>query len=133
MEISGMASVVRIRGLLLGVLVILLLVLTACSQPEQPKIEDFPTYLIGTWAPIEGPVGTMKFEGEGSSGIAIRSADGINAESFTYQWVAPAQIRTNLLNETEFTVLFEDGGDTLVLATVSAAETNAIMRYKRLK
>jgi hypothetical protein len=122
-----------VRWHVLVVILGLSLFLASCSQLRQPKIEDFPTCLIGTWAPIEGPVGTMKFEGEGSSGIAIRSADGINAESFTYQWVAPAQIRTNLINETEFTVVFEDGCDTLVLATVPAADNNQIIRYKRVK
>ncbi|MDA0677165.1 MAG: hypothetical protein O2788_04070 [Chloroflexi bacterium] len=131
--ISAKAFELPARQNILSTVMVLCLLLAACSQPVDPKIEDFPTYLIGTWSPVDGPVGTMKFEGTGSSGIAIRSADGINAESFTFQWVAPAQIRTNLSNETEFTVLFEDGGDTLVLATVSAAEANAIIRYKRLK
>ena len=122
-----------VRRYLLPTLVGLWMVLAACSQPVNPKVEDFPAYLIGTWTQVGGPVGTLKFEGAGSSGVAIRSADGINAESFTFLWVAPAQIRTNLVNDTEFTVLFEDGGDTLVLATVPAAETDAVIRYKRLK
>ncbi|MDA1297984.1 MAG: hypothetical protein O3B04_08320 [Chloroflexi bacterium] len=105
----------------------------ACSSGETgPRVEEFPGLLLGTWAPQTGPVGTLRFEGSTESGVAIRSADGINAESFTYQWVAPAQIRTNLAGDAEFTILFEDNGKTLVLTTVAGAETREVLRYSRV-
>lgn len=104
---------------------------TACASDPEPQVEDFPSLLLGTWRQVGGPVGTLTFSGSTASGIGRRSADGIAAETFTFQWVAPAQIRTNLGNDTEFTVLFEDNGETLVLATVAAAATNEIIRYSR--
>ena len=47
-------------------LVTLLIALTAAcgsDNPEQAKIEDFPTLLLGTWEEIGGPVGTLSFTG----------------------------------------------------------------------
>lgn len=109
------------------------LVALACTSEREPTVEDFPLLLLGVWEPVEGPVGTLTFQGSEASGVAIRSADGIAAESFTYQWVAPAQIRTNLNDDIEFNVLFEDRGDTLVLTSVAAAETDQIIRYSRIR
>ena len=131
MMVSDTNFALPVRRSLLVVSLFLLFV--ACSSSATPKVEEFPAYLLGTWTEVNGPIGTLKFEGSESSGIAIRSADGINAESFLFQWVAPALIRTNLSGDSEFTVLFEDGGDTLVLATVASAESNAIIRYSRVK
>lgn len=109
----------------------LIAVTTACASDPEPRIEDFPSLLLGTWEQIGGPDGTLTFSGSTASGIGRRSADGIAAETFTYQWVAPAIIRTNIGNDTEFNVLFEDSGETLVLATVAIALEDGIIRYKR--
>lgn len=106
---------------------------TACASDPEPRIEDFPFQLLGTWEQVGGPVGTLTFEGSTSSGTGRQSADGIAAEFFTFQWVAPAIIRTNIGSNVEFTVLFEDTGDTLVLATAPAAASDEIIRYKRVR
>ncbi len=104
-----------------------------CASDPEPRVEDFPFLIQGTWEQIGGPVGTLKFEGSDASGVGVRSADGIAAESFTYQWVAPAQIRTDLGDDLEFNVLFENDGETLVLTSVAKAETDQIIRYNRIK
>lgn len=106
---------------------------TACASDPEPRIEDFPSQLLGTWAQVDGPIGTLTFEGSTSSGIGRRSADGVAAEFFTFQWVSPAIIRTDIGNDIEFTVLFEDTGETLVLATVPAAASDEIIRYTRIR
>ncbi len=89
--------------------------------------------LLGTWEQIGGPDGTLSFEGTVGSGIGTRTGEGDTAATFTYQWVAPATIRTDIGGDTEFTVLFEDNGDTLVLATAPEAFTDEIIRYRRLR
>lgn len=113
--------------------IVLAISAAACSSSEEPRVEDFPLWILGTWEQVGGPAGTLTFEGSESSGVGVRSAFGFNAESFTYQWVAPAQIRTNLGDDIELTVLFEDGGDTLVLASGPDAATDEIFRYSRVE
>lgn len=129
----------RINPRVIGLITVVALTFafaTACASDPEPQVEDFPRLLLGLWQPVEGPVGTLRFQGSEASGTFIRSADGIQAESYTFQWVAPAQIRTNLVSEAgdiEFIVLFEDGGDTLVLTSVAAAEEDQIIRYSRIQ
>ncbi len=108
---------------------------SACGSDasEEAKIEDFPNLLLGTWEQIGGPVGTLTFTGTDFSGIGRLSADGIQAETFTFLWVAPAIIRTDQNNDQSFSVLFEDGGGTLVLATVAGTEDDEVIRYRRLR
>ena len=121
------------RNLIIALTVLLAGGVTACGSENEPVVEEFPLLILGVWEQMGGPVGTLTFDGSEASGVAIRSADGIAAESFTYQWVAPAQIRTNLGEDIEFNVLFENGGDTLVLTSVAAAEADQIVRYSRIR
>lgn len=121
----------RLRFVAMLIAVTLAIFATACASDPEPRIEDFPSRLLGTWEQVGGPAGTLTFDGTTASGIGRRSADGIAAETFTFQWVAPATIRTNIGNDVEFTVLFEDTGNTLVLAAVAEAGTDEIIRYKR--
>ena len=131
------AVVAANRGRSIALILAILLVglAAACAADPEPRIEEFPSLILGRWQQIGGPIGTLTFEGSTSSGIGRRSAEGIAAETFTYQWVAPAQIRTNLNGDVMLTVLFENRGDTLVLATAADTDASAheIIRYSRLK
>ncbi len=120
------------KSLVVLVAIVFMVIAAACASDPEPRIEDFPSLILGTWEEIGGPEGTLTFSGSLASGIGRLSADGIAAETFTFQWVAPATIRTNIGNDQEFTVLFENSGDTLVLATVPAALEDEIIRYRRL-
>ncbi len=126
---------IRPRRIAAFVVVGLIVLIAACASDPEPTIEEFPSLILGTWRQVNGPVGTLTFEGSTQSGIARRSAVGIAAETFTYLWVAPAQISTNLGNGIELTVLFENSGDTLVLATAGSAnaESHEIIRYSRVR
>ena len=133
LRIHRLATLRLPAGIRLLALVVLALASCGSDSPTEAKIEDFPSLLLGTWEEVGGTVGTLTFTGTDFSGIGRLSADGIQAETFTFLWSAPAIIRTNLNNDQEFSVLFEDGGDTLVLATVSAGTENEIIRYRRVK
>jgi hypothetical protein len=134
MHSSAGLSRLKLRHGIILLIAIAMAVTTACSSSDpEPRVEEFPSFLLGTWEPQTGVVGTIRFEGSELSGVAIRSADGVQAESFTYQWVAPALIRTSLENNVEFTVLFEDNGKTLVLATVAAADSAEVLRYSKIR
>ena len=125
---------IRMQRTVLFASLVLLFLIASCSSgaPEDPKIEEFPARLLGTWEEVGGPIGTLTFTGTDFSGIGRLSADGIQAETFTFIWSSPAIIQTDLNEDQEFSVLFEDGGDILVLATVDSFN-DEIVRYRRLR